>query len=137
MIAIRNSAPGSASSGEADKHAGPGSSLPAVVLLNVDDATGAAVRGPIRKLRLEQGLTQVDFAARCGFYQTYLSWIETGRANPSLNAIELIAATLGMDVFQLFGAVRTYQAVSPPAVARKAVNPVDTPSPADCLTLSA
>ena len=106
MIAIRNSAPGSASSGEADKHAGPGSSLPAVVLLNVDDATGAAVRGPIRKLRLEQGLTQVDFAARCGFYQTYLSWIETGRANPSLNAIELIAATLGMDVFQLFGAVR-------------------------------
>ncbi len=56
----------------------------------------------VRALRHEQGYTQVTFSERCGFYQTYLSRIETGQANPSLNAMEVIAVALGMDVFQLF-----------------------------------
>jgi len=43
---------------------------------------------------------------RCGFYQTYLSRIENGRANPTLNAIEVIANTLGMTVFDLIDRVR-------------------------------
>jgi transcriptional regulator with XRE-family HTH domain len=42
------------------------------------------------------------FSERCGFYQTYLSRIENGKANPSLNAIEVIANGLGMDVFEFF-----------------------------------
>jgi len=69
----------------------------------------------VRQLRLERGLTQVEFAERCGFYQTYLSRIETGRANPSLNAIEVIAATLKMDVFELFETVRVHKVTQPPA----------------------
>ena len=63
---------------------------------------GKAVRG----LRLAAGLTQVEFAERCGFYQTYLSRVETGQANPTLNAIEVIANGLGMNVFALFEHVR-------------------------------
>jgi len=53
-------------------------------------------------LRQAQGWTQVEFSERCGFYQTYMSRIETGKANPSLNAIEVIANGLGLDVFELF-----------------------------------
>jgi transcriptional regulator with XRE-family HTH domain len=60
----------------------------------------------IRELRLQTGQSQVVFGERCGFYQTYLSRIENGRANPTLNAIEVIANTLGMTVFELFDRVR-------------------------------
>lgn len=47
-------------------------------------------------------MTQVEFGERCGFYQTYLSRIENGQANPTINAIEVIANALGLTVFQLF-----------------------------------
>ena len=60
----------------------------------------------MRELRLAAGLTQVEFAERCGFYQTYLSRVETGRANPTLNALEVIANGLGMSVFDLFEQVK-------------------------------
>lgn len=64
------------------------------------------MRACVRALRQAQGYTQVTFSERCGFYQTYLSRIETGQANPTLNAMEVIAVALGMDVFQLFDQVR-------------------------------
>ena len=48
----------------------------------------------------------MEFSERCGFYQTYLSRIENGQANPSLNAIEVIANGFGLDVFELFDRVR-------------------------------
>jgi transcriptional regulator with XRE-family HTH domain len=60
----------------------------------------------VRALRQEQGLTQVVFSEKCGFYQTYLSRIENGQANPTLNAMEVIAVGLGMTVFELFEKVR-------------------------------
>jgi transcriptional regulator with XRE-family HTH domain len=52
------------------------------------------------------GLSQVEFGERCGFYQTYLSRVERGQANPTLNAIEVIAIALGLDVFDLFAEVK-------------------------------
>jgi transcriptional regulator with XRE-family HTH domain len=60
----------------------------------------------VRDLRVEKGLTQVEFAERCGFYQTYMSRIENGRANPTLNALEVIANGLGLTVFELFDRVK-------------------------------
>lgn len=60
----------------------------------------------VRALRQERGLTQVEFSEKCGFYQTYLSRIENGQANPTLNAMEVIAVALGMTVFELFDQVR-------------------------------
>ncbi|MDP3673128.1 MAG: helix-turn-helix transcriptional regulator [Telluria sp.] len=44
----------------------------------------------------EAGLSQVEFGERCGFYQTYLSRLERGQANPTLNAMEVIANGLGL-----------------------------------------
>ena len=60
----------------------------------------------VRALRQEQGWTQVTFSERCGFYQTYLSRIENGQANPTLNAMEVIATGLGLTIFQFFDRVR-------------------------------
>lgn len=60
----------------------------------------------VRALRQAQGLTQVVFSEKCGFYQTYLSRIENGQANPTLNAMEVIAVGLGLTVFELFEKVR-------------------------------
>ena len=43
---------------------------------------------------------------RCGFYQTYLSRLERGLANPTLNAIEKkIANALGLTIYELWDCV--------------------------------
>ena len=60
----------------------------------------------VRELRLATGMSQVEFGERCGFYQTYLSRVENGQANPSLNAIEVIANGLGLTIFELFERVK-------------------------------
>ena len=60
----------------------------------------------VREIRLEAGLSQVEFGERCGFYQTYLSRIENGQANPTLNAVEVIANALGLSVFEMFDKIR-------------------------------
>ena len=60
----------------------------------------------IRELRLQTGLSQVEFGEKCGFYQTYLSRVERGQANPTINAVEVVANALGLTVFELFDRVR-------------------------------
>ena len=60
----------------------------------------------IRALREEAGMSQVVFGEKCGFYQTYLSRVERGQANPTINALEVIANGLGLTVFELFDRVR-------------------------------
>lgn len=66
----------------------------------------------VRALRQEQGWTQVEFSERCGFYQTYLSRIENGQANPTLNALEVIANGLGLDIFEFFKRVENLRTVN-------------------------
>lgn len=63
----------------------------------------------VRALRIATGMSQIVFGEKCGFYQTYLSRIETGQANPTLNAIEVIANALEMTVFDLFDHVKQEQ----------------------------
>jgi len=53
-------------------------------------------------------VSQIVFGECCGFAQTYLSRLETGQANPSLNAIEVVATALGMTVFELFERVKAH-----------------------------
>jgi ribosome-binding protein aMBF1 (putative translation factor) len=67
----------------------------------------------VRELRLGTGLSQVEFGEMCGFYQTYLSRIENGKANPTLNAMEVIANALGMSVFELFEKVKVHKPPKP------------------------
>ncbi len=56
----------------------------------------------VAALRREAGYKQDEFAERCGFARSYMSRIETGGANPSLDAIEILAAGLNVTVRELF-----------------------------------
>lgn len=56
----------------------------------------------VRELRLSLGMNQEEFADRCGFARTYMSRIETGGANPSINAIKVLADALGVSISVLF-----------------------------------
>jgi len=55
----------------------------------------------IRELRTSQGFSQEAFADRCGVVRTYMSRIETGTANPSLDAAKVLANGLGMTLSEL------------------------------------
>lgn len=61
----------------------------------------------VRQLRIETGLSQVEFGERCGFYQTYLSRIERGQANPTLHAMEVIAKAFGLTIYELWHRVES------------------------------
>jgi transcriptional regulator with XRE-family HTH domain len=61
----------------------------------------------VRDLRVDAGLSQVEFSERCGFHQTYLSRLERGQANPTLNAMEVIANGLGLSIDELWDKVGT------------------------------
>jgi transcriptional regulator with XRE-family HTH domain len=55
-----------------------------------------------KELRLATKLSQEAFADKCGFARSYMSRIERGTANPSLDAIETLASALGVEVKELF-----------------------------------
>lgn len=56
----------------------------------------------VRDLRIAAGYKQDEFAERCGYARSYMSRIETGAANPSLDAIETLASALRVKVADLF-----------------------------------
>ncbi len=56
----------------------------------------------VAALRRDAGLSQEAFADRCGFARSYMSRIERGRGNPSLDAIETLAGGLKVSVRVLF-----------------------------------
>ncbi|MGU3525148.1 helix-turn-helix domain-containing protein [Enterobacteriaceae bacterium C23F] len=56
----------------------------------------------IKKLRLELGLSQEAFADRCGLDRTYVSGIERGVRNPTLEVINVLANGLGVEIRALF-----------------------------------
>ena len=56
----------------------------------------------VAALRKEAKLSQEAFADKCGFARSYMSRIERGRGNPSLDAIETLAAALRVPVARLF-----------------------------------
>lgn len=56
----------------------------------------------VSELRRNAGLKQDEFAEKCGFARSYMSRIETGGANPSLDAIQTIATALKVAVRDLF-----------------------------------
>lgn len=56
----------------------------------------------MKDLRQLTGQSQEAFADRCGFARSYMSRIERGGANPSLDAVQVLADALGVEVFRLF-----------------------------------
>ncbi len=53
-------------------------------------------------MRTAGGLSQEAFADKCGYARTYMSRIETGRANVSIDAVETLAAALRIPPEELF-----------------------------------
>ncbi|MRW86374.1 helix-turn-helix domain-containing protein [Pseudoduganella sp. FT26W] len=56
----------------------------------------------VRQLRRDAGVSQEDFADKCGFARSYMSRIERGTSNLSLDGIERLAASFGITVEDLF-----------------------------------
>lgn len=60
----------------------------------------------VKALRLASGLSQEAFADHASIARSYMSRIERGMANPSLDAVESLAHALGVDPSQLFEIVK-------------------------------
>jgi transcriptional regulator with XRE-family HTH domain len=56
----------------------------------------------VKELRKASGLSQEEFADRSGFARSYMSRIERGLANVSLDGIEILAVALKAEVSNLF-----------------------------------
>ncbi|WP_323639335.1 helix-turn-helix transcriptional regulator [Pectobacterium polonicum] len=56
----------------------------------------------IKTLRLQAGLSQEAFADKCSLDRTYISGIERGVRNPTLEVIGVIADGLGINLKTLF-----------------------------------
>ncbi|EHF4930888.1 TPA: helix-turn-helix transcriptional regulator [Enterobacter hormaechei subsp. xiangfangensis] len=56
----------------------------------------------LKKLRLQSGLSQEAFADKCGLDRTYVSGIERGVRNPTLEVISVLAIGLGVEIKDLF-----------------------------------
>ncbi len=55
----------------------------------------------VRKLRLERGLTQEQFADVSGFSQQYISGLESGKRNPTVVSLHDLAQALGVSPVDL------------------------------------
>ena len=56
----------------------------------------------IKEIREAKGWTQADLAAASGVNQGYLSKMENGTANATMDKIRLVSSALGVDDFELF-----------------------------------
>ncbi len=56
----------------------------------------------VRRLRADRGFSQEDFAAHAGISRTYMSEIERGVTNVSLDTIDRVARGLSIGLSELF-----------------------------------
>lgn len=56
----------------------------------------------VKQLRLQAGMSQEAFADKCGLDRTYISGIERGVRNPTLEVINVIANGLKIELDVLF-----------------------------------
>ncbi|TKV13904.1 helix-turn-helix transcriptional regulator [Citrobacter sp. wls619] len=56
----------------------------------------------LKKLRQQSGLSQEAFADKCGLDRTYVSGIERGVRNPTLEVISILAKGLEIKINVLF-----------------------------------
>ena len=56
----------------------------------------------VRELRLSKNFSQEALADLCGLHRTYISDVELGKRNVSLENIEKIAKALGVSLTELF-----------------------------------
>lgn len=56
----------------------------------------------LKKYRMAIGMSQEEFAEKCGLYRTYISAVECHRRSISLENIQRIADALGIETYKLF-----------------------------------
>lgn len=56
----------------------------------------------VRRLRSEAGWSQTELAQRTGLSQTWISRLEAGRENPTLETIQRLAEALERNLIELF-----------------------------------
>ncbi len=56
----------------------------------------------IRKIRQSKKISQESFAELCGLHRTYISDVELGKRNVSLENIDKIAIALDIQISELF-----------------------------------
>ncbi len=61
----------------------------------------------VRKVRLSKDISQEKFADMCDLHRTYISDVELGKRNVSLENIEKIANSLDMKISELFQEVES------------------------------
>lgn len=68
-----------------------------VVCLIPEDIAGAIVRCvKVRRVRAAAQLTQEQVAERAGISQQYISGLERGTRNPSIETVHILAVALGV-----------------------------------------
>ncbi|GBE29001.1 MAG TPA: XRE family transcriptional regulator [Bacteroidetes bacterium] len=68
----------------------------------VDTAKARALGETLREFRKELGLSQEEYAFRCGLDRTYVSGVERGVRNPTFQVICRFAATLDVNLESFF-----------------------------------
>ena len=56
----------------------------------------------VKKIRLQKGISQEKLAELAGLHRTYISSIELGKRNVSLQNIQALAFALEVSIHQLF-----------------------------------
>lgn len=65
----------------------------------------------IRKFRSEKQISQESFADMCGLHRTYISDIERGQRNVSIENIEKMANALNMNISDIFREVEQDESI--------------------------
>ena len=66
------------------------------------ETVATALGRRIRKLRQTRGWSQERLAEHAGLDRSYIAGIEVGARNPSLKALEKLAAALSVTISELF-----------------------------------
>src|SRR5438105_6370391 len=59
----------------------------------------------LRRRRKELGLSQEELGERANSHRTYVSDVEAGKRNPSLQSMQRLASAVGASIGSVFGAV--------------------------------
>ena len=68
----------------------------------VEEALAKRFGELVRRLRIEKGYSQEEFSFRVGLHQTYVSSVERGERNVTIQTADRIARALGTTLSSMF-----------------------------------
>ncbi len=66
-----------------------------------NDNLRAILAANVRDYRTQEGLSQDEFAAKCGLHRTYIGSVERSERNVTLATLELLSKATGLSVTKL------------------------------------